>query len=158
MFKVNLQRGFTIVEILITLSILALLFLIGTMSFSRNVAEKELQTIADNIVAKLELAKSNAVTGKNGQNYGVKFNSASYVYFTGSAYIPSNESNETVTISSKFKITNDIPGSDDAIVFSKIKGNTNHSSTVTLTVSEISNASSSIQLTIGKLGDITVVK
>ncbi len=158
MFKANLQRGFSGAEILVTLSILALLFLIGTMSLSRNVAEKELQSIADNIVAKLELAKSNAITGKNGQNYGVKFNSDSYVYFTGSTYISTNQSNETTQISSKFQITNDIPGSDDAIIFSKIKGYTNHSSTVTVTISEISNASSSIQLTIGKLGDITMIK
>ena len=158
MFKANLQRGFSGAEILVTLSILAFLFLVGTLSFNRNVAEKELQSIADNIAAKMELAKSNAVTGKNGLNYGIKFNSSSYVYFTGSTYISTNQSNETTQISNKFQITNDIPGADDAIIFSKIKGNINHSSAVTITISEISNASSSIQLTIGKLGDVTMIK
>ena len=151
-------RGFTLLEVLFSIAILAILFFITINSFGGEVAEKENQAIADNIVAKLELARSNAVTGKNGQNYGVKFGDNYFTYFTGSSYISSNQSNERTDIGEKFEITNDIPGADNAIVFSKLKGDINHSGPITITIYEVSNSENTIQLKIGKLGDVSMVK
>ncbi len=151
-------RGFTLLEILFSIAILAIIFLITVKSFSGEVAEKELQSIADNIVAKLELARSNAITGKNGQNYGVKFGESYFTYFSGSSYISSNQINERTDIGDKFVITNDIPGADDVIVFSKMKGDINHSGPITITISEVSNSENTIQLKIGKLGDVSMVE
>lgn len=152
------SRGFTLLEVLFSIAILAIIFLITVKSFSGEVAEKETRAIADNIVAKLELARSNAITGKNGQNYGVKFGDNYFTYFTGSSYISSNQSNERTDIGDKFEITNDIPGADDAIVFSKLKGDINHNGPITITISEVSNFENTIQLKIGKLGDVSMVK
>ena len=151
-------RGFTLLEILFSIAILAIIFLITVKSFSGEVAEKELQSIADNIVAKLELARSNAITGKNGQNYGVKFGESYFTYFSGSSYISSNQINERTDIGDKFVITNDIPGADDVIVFSKMKGDINHSGPITITISEVSYSENTIQLKIGKLGDVSMVE
>lgn len=151
-------RGFTLLEVLFSIAILAIIFLITIKSFSGEVAENELQSIADNIVAKLELARSNAITGKSGQNYGVKFGDKYFTYFTGSSFISSNQSNERTDIGDKFEITNDIPGADDVIVFSKLKGDINHSGPITITISEVSNFENTIQLKIGKLGDVSMVE
>lgn len=152
------KRGFTLLEVLFSIAILAIIFLITVKSFSGEISEKETQAIADSIVAKLELARSNAITGKSGQNYGVKFGDNYFTYFTGSSYISSNQSNDRSDIGNKFEITNDIPGADDTIVFSKLKGDINHSGPITITIYEVSNSENTIQLKIGKLGDVSMVE
>lgn len=151
------SRGFSFVELMVSIGIISLLAIIASYSFGDNLKNKELITITDDIVATLELARSNAITGKGGTAYGVKFNSDSYIGFVGSSYIPSNQSNDVNTISSKYAISNNIPGADDKIVFSKVKGESNHSSSVTVTISEV-GGSLQKQVTIGTLGDVTVVQ
>jgi type IV fimbrial biogenesis protein FimT len=151
------SRGFSFVEMMVSIGIISLLAVIASYSFGDNLKNKELITITDDIVATLELARSNAITGKGSTAYGVKFNSDSYIGFVGSSYISSNQSNDVNTISSKYTISNDIPGADDKIVFSKVKGESNHSSSVTVTISEV-GGSRQKQVTIGTLGDVTVVQ
>lgn len=151
-------RGFTILEVLFSIAILAIISLISIKSFGGEVGEKEIRAISDNVVANIDLARSNAITGKNGQSYGIKFGDNYFTYFTGSSYISSNESNERNDINSKFEITNDIPGADDAIVFSKLKGDINHNGPITITISEKSDSENSIQLKIGKLGDVSMIE
>ncbi len=152
------KRGFTILELLFSIAILAIISYVTIKSFSGEVSEKEIQAISDNIVSKLELARSNAITGKNGQNYGIKFSEDSFTYFVGSSYISSNESNERNEINSKFEIANDIPGEDDVVVFSKLKGDINHNGPITITITEKTDSENSIRLKIGKLGDVSMVE
>ncbi len=151
------SRGFSFIELMIGICIISVLALIGTYSFGDSLKSKGMITITDDIVATLELARSNAMTGKGGTAHGVKFNEDSYIGFTGSSYISSNESNDANTISGKFLISNNIPGADDKIVFSKIKGESNHSGEVTITISEVGGERQR-QVIIGPLGDVTVVK
>lgn len=149
-------NGFSLIEILISLAVLTSLLLIGTLSFSDLKTDKELQAIAGSIVSKLEEAKSNSLSGKGGSSYGVKFNDDSYVYFPGSSYIVSNDGNKEYQINSNFQMSNDIPGSSDSIVFSKITGDSNYAATVTLFIS--SDPESKIEIIIGELGDISMIK
>ena len=151
------SRGFSFIELMIAICIISVLALIATYSFGDSLKNKGLITITDDIVATLELARSNAMTGKGGTAYGVKFHNDSYIGFSGSSYISSNESNDVNTISNKYVISNDIPGADDKIVFSKIKGESNHTGTVTITVKEVDDENQR-QVIIGPLGDVTVVK
>lgn len=150
------REGFTLMEVLVVLAIVSVLVVIAVSNFRSSKDKKELDSLVNSIVFDLEQAKANAMSGKNGQNQGIKFNASSYVTFGGSAYIASNQSNVTVPVTAGYQLANTIPGTDDAIVFSRITGNTNV--TATVTVSRISDATKKKDIVIGNLGDVTVVE
>lgn len=154
----GLKSGFSLLEVIVTISFLMIILAIGVGSFRDTALDKELESTANNIVSTLELARTNSVAGKNSQNYGVKFNNDSYISFVGSSYIESNESNETNTVGSKVEITTDIPGASESVVFSKITGQPNHGQELTITISEKNESDNNIDVVIGILGEISVIK
>jgi type II secretory pathway pseudopilin PulG len=152
------EKAFSLIEIIFIITILSVLFGVANQAFRGKSAEKEIETIANTLVSDLEMAKTNSITGKSGQNYGLKFNSDSYVYFVGSSYIESNENNVVTQIPSNIEIINDIPGSTDQIIFSKITGDTNHDDEISISVQLINDPSKKVDIIIGELGDISMIK
>lgn len=150
------RRGFTLVEILVSLAIILLLMGIGAYALIASRTAKQLDTMTDSITAKLEEAKSNAISGKNGTNFGLAFSTTTYVYWSGSSYSPGNANNLTYPVTNGFSITSTIPGTDHAIMFARITGLPNATGSITITSNQ--NASTTDTITIGTLGDITVVK
>ena len=152
------NRAFSLIEMLVVIAILLMITAIGGQSWRQRTVNQELQSVADNLVARLELARTNSVTGKGDQNYGVKFNANSYVSFVGSSYIESNESNQTHQVDGRLEISTDIPGTAESVVFSKITGSTNYNHDLTITISELKDPDNKIEVVIGNLGEISVVK
>lgn len=155
MFGSN-QKGFTFIEVLVAIAVIFILTGITVNSVGKAKEKKQIEAIADEIVSRLDQAHGNSVAGKNGSNYGVKFNSGSYVYFPGTTYISTNSNNEQTNIDPSFVLSNTIPGSDDYIVFSRITGDVGY--TATVTVSHINGNVSPIDVVIGNLGEVSVVK
>jgi prepilin-type N-terminal cleavage/methylation domain-containing protein len=150
--------GFTLVEVMVSIAALTILMLIGNFSFQNSLNSKKLNNEIDNLVSKISEIQTNAITGKGGQNYGIKFNNDSFVSFIGSSYIPTNENNILYLIDSKLEITHDIPGQEGVIVFSKISGEMNHNQNITVVIREKNNPDRSVSVIIGKLGVISIVK
>jgi prepilin-type N-terminal cleavage/methylation domain-containing protein len=150
------SRGFSLIEMLIVIGIIALLVGIGVNSFVSARNSKQLDVTLQAVASKLYEAKSSAISGKNGQNFGVKFNSSSYVYFVGSSFNPSDSANVTFQIPSNINMTYTLPGPDYAVIFSRMTGKPQVSGNITLTRTD--NASSTQTIVIGTLGDISVIK
>lgn len=150
------SAGITLVEILVSLAIFIILATITTVSLSGYRSSKLVETTANEIAFKLEEAKTNALAGKAGSSYGLHFASTSYTYFKGSSYNSSDVSNISPTFPSELQITTSLTGSAVNIIFSRLTGTPNV--TGTITVRKTSDTSKTKTITIGTLGDISVVQ
>jgi len=150
------MKGFTLIETLIVIAVLAIITTIGTLSFSNSKARKTVAIISNNIVFSLEEAKADAISGKGGVGHGIKFNSTSYVTFDGDTYNLSDTDNITHDLESGYSLDITTTDPDDSVVFSRITGDVNDE--ITITVGETNNPSNSKVISVGALGDINVVQ
>ncbi len=150
------MKGFTLLELIFSIAIAAVLSAMVTNSFRTAQIKKEQQGIVQSIVADLEKQKSDTQTGKGGSNYGIKFNTSDYILFIGTTYSAGASSNKNVALDSKFQISETIANASNMIYFSKINGNANE--TATITVSHILNAVPPAMLTVESSGAISVIE
>jgi prepilin-type N-terminal cleavage/methylation domain-containing protein len=154
--KKFLSRGFSFPELIIVLAIVIILFGMGTFVFISARKDKQLIVETDKIVFRLEEARTNALAGKNGSNFGIKFSTTTYIYFSGNSYNSADTSNITFNIDMNFQATTSLPSSDNTVIFARLNGVP--SVTGTTTISEISNPAHFRRIVIGSEGEITVVK
>ncbi|MEA2715476.1 MAG: hypothetical protein QOG91_504 [Candidatus Parcubacteria bacterium] len=150
------QKGFTAIEILVVIAIVFIITSIGLFAFISARKTKELSVLSDQIYFTLEHAKSDAVSGKNGVGAGVKFSTTTYAFFGGNVYDPANTNNKVYTVTSGYQITTTLASSDGSVVFSRIYGTP--SATGTVTVADASAPTRKVDIVIGNLGDLTVIK
>ncbi|MDO8430365.1 MAG: prepilin-type N-terminal cleavage/methylation domain-containing protein [Candidatus Taylorbacteria bacterium] len=149
-------KGFSLVEVLVVITIMGIILAIVMYSFSAARSKKQVEIAIDSINFKLEQAKANAIAGKNGNNFGVQFSTTTYVYFSGNSYNPADITNSSSTIEANLQITKNFSDGGSVIIFSRLTGFPQ--ATGTITVTNTSNASSTARITIGTLGDINMIK
>lgn len=150
------MKGFSVLEIIISLAVAGVLLAIITNSFQVAQIKKSQQGITESIVSYLEEQKTNTQTGKDGKNYGIKFNAADFILFTGTTYSESSFVNKVVAIDPQFQIDETILNNENAIYFSKINGEVSENATIT--ISHITNRVSPKKIIIEKSGSISVVE
>jgi Tfp pilus assembly protein PilE len=150
------MKGFSTLEIIITIAISAVILAIVTNSFQVAQIKKYQEGIVEAITSSLEEQKTNTQAGKDGQNYGVKFNSNEFVLFTGTSYSFSSNQNKVIAIDSRFQITETISNTDNIIYFSKLLGDANQ--TATITISHIDNRIPAKNILIEQSGAISVIE
>lgn len=149
-------RGVSAIEIIIVLAILILLSGIGSYAFVSAQKRHQLNGATDSVVSELERAKANAMAGKNGRNFGVKFNATSMVSFSGDSYDAGDPGNVILPVASGFTLSNDIPNADGSILFSRLYGIPQAAGTITVTRSGDSSRTQSVS--VGSQGEITVTR
>jgi prepilin-type N-terminal cleavage/methylation domain-containing protein len=126
----NTTAGFTLVEMLLTLSILVILVAMIIPSFGKVGGQQALDTTVMSIVSVLNAAKSSAISSTDAQEpsvkYGVGIYSNRLISYNGLATSSVSISN-LVTISTSTGI-----GSE--IIFNNVSGSTNSNGTITVTV------------------------
>jgi prepilin-type N-terminal cleavage/methylation domain-containing protein len=123
------MKGFTFIEILIVVAILAFLFVLMVPSGIQFYRTQQLDTITEEIIQALRRAQLNSMSVKNDSAFGVYFSSGRYVLFKGNSYLSRDQ--EEV-----FGILNDISFSGDIseVVFSKLSGDPNNIGNLILTL------------------------
>ncbi len=149
------MKGFTLIEILITLAIFGIISTIGVNSYQQFQLKKQQDQIVFEIITTLEQQKTNSQTGKEGKNFGVQFNPSTFVLFSGSVFTNS-EQNKIIKINEQFQISETISNSDNIIYFSKVFGESNES--VSITISHITNRIPQKEIKIEKSGAISVIE
>jgi prepilin-type N-terminal cleavage/methylation domain-containing protein len=150
------KNGFTLVEILVALTILVILMSIGAYALINTRTAKQLDTTTDSIAAKLEEARTNALSGKSGTNFGLAFSSTTYTYWSGASYTAGTASTITYTIPTGFSLTSTIPGTDHILMFSRITGIA--SATGNITITHLAQPTFTDTISVGTRGDISVIK
>lgn len=125
----KLFLGFSLVEIIVVLSILSILVSIVITSFSKQGGVEALNTSTVTIISILNEAKSQAVSSKNASDYGVRIYSDKLISFENSY----GTNNKIYTISNLVKMSTST-GIGNDIIFNNVSGSTNASGTITVTV------------------------
>jgi Tfp pilus assembly protein FimT len=146
-------KGFTLIEILISIAIMMVMISIGITVFYSSKKAATLTASSDGVISTLEQARSNALSGKDGSDYGVRFSTSTYTFFTGDTYNSSDSSNIIYQTNAGTTITSSLGGSGNTVVFYRLTGLP--SATGTVTVSQQSPSKSHV-ITIGSQGNVTI--
>jgi len=137
------NSGVTLLEIIIVMSILAILATMATGYYRNYLKSVELQNAAKNIIFDLKGVQVKAMSGENQLKWGVHFvNSSSDYYETFSTPTnyadPSKVVENTIYLPSTVIFTNPSEGNTADIIFERIKGTI--SSLATITISSENNS------------------
>ncbi len=135
------RQGFTLIEILVVISVIILIVSITNISYRYFERNTELTITAQKIVSVIKLAQNKAVSSEGDSQYGVHFESNKYILFKGITYQEGADDNIENTVSSSLEINNiNLTGEGSNIVFQKINGRTEQDGTINLVlISEPNN-------------------
>lgn len=120
------MKGFTLIEVLISLFIIFLIFGLAVFSYSNFRIKSSLDSTAQEIIVNLRIARSKTLASESSSSYGIHFDSASYTLFPGSVYDPNNNLNKVFSLPSFLEIINvDLVGFPD-VIFERVTGRTNN--------------------------------
>lgn len=149
-----MKKGFTLIEVLIVVFIIGILSALTINYFTEINESKKIEGLSETISAYLEETKTKAQSGENGEQHGIKFYSQTYVIFSGASFSLNDPDNKTINVDEGFEIETTL--TSDEVIFSKIKGEPNHVGTITIT--SLSDESKTVDVVIGELGDVSVIK
>ena len=98
--KILNNKGFSLVELLIVITILVLISLIAMPSLIDFQRKQSLKNTTENIISLLNKAKSSTSASLNSSNYGVHFESEYMVYFIGDNFLEEDPGNEQMDFES----------------------------------------------------------
>lgn len=112
--KWQIQKGFTLVELMVSMAILGVLFAISSIVLSTVLPSTSQSTTNDILVSDIKAQQTQAMS--NDSSYGIHFETTSYTLFKGSIFNPGDSSNFVVDLDPTVKFSNSLwPGS--VIVF-----------------------------------------
>lgn len=140
------MKGFTLIEVLVSLALLAIVSGIVFISFSDLSDANALDSSVSNTVARLNEARSKTLSSKEDMQYGVHLQSDSIISFAGSSYVIDDPSNKSYDLNNAVEISNiSIAGGSD-IVFDRLTGQTDNIGTFSIRLKDDINASSTIKV------------
>jgi len=119
------RSGLTLVELLITMGIFAIIFSFATINLLKPQRKASVDAAASTLVSDIKQQQAKAMASDSGsagdlQNHGIYFENNRYILFQGSSYQAANPLNFSVDLSPNTIILNNLPSSQ--IVFSKNNG------------------------------------
>ena len=141
----KIRRGFTLVELLVSIAILALLATLTYETFQKTNLSKALDTDALNVLSTLREARSLTLASKNASPWGVHLASSSVTLFQGTTYNAGGATNVVTNLSSQVNVSSiTLSGGGSDVVFQRLSGEATESGNTTLSLL----ASSSVKRTI----------
>lgn len=148
------ECGFTLIELVVIVAIVALIGTIITQAFSRYGERQSLARSLDRAVSALEEARSRTLASENALQYGVHFDSDRFISFEGDTFISGSPSNNSILLDSRVTITGIVlSGGGSDVVFERLSGRTLMPGTITFSLSR--DPSISGTLTIQSTGTIS---
>lgn len=126
------QKGFTVVEILLVVSISVILLAASGPALQTYLGKRSIDTWTLSLQDALRRARAQSVAGLNGTAYGVHVEADNFVLFSGTTYAVDPE-NEVATLPGTITLSNiSLNGGGADIVFNRNTGETNQNGTVTV--------------------------
>ncbi len=126
------QGGFTLIELLISIAILLIvttLVIFSLRTFGRQV---EIDSVGQDILSTLRLARSKTLASEGETTYGVHFESGKYVLFSGSSYTAGAAGNKEYNLSESEINSITLTGGGSEVIFDRIRGTTSYDGTVSV--------------------------
>lgn len=151
LYNKTINRGITLIEILVSISILIMLSLMGIWHFSKATDAEALRKDKQGLVAMLLEARSLALASKNAERYGVHIEEFQAVFFEGGSYVIGNVNNRYQPFNKSVHLLSaSLNGGGSEVLFSRLTGETNNFGTITLSL--INDPLSSTIVTINDSG------
>lgn len=151
------NKGISLVEILIVISIIGILSAIIVLNLSKFHNQQALKNTAEDVYALLNEARNNTISSKNSNTYGIHFLSDRAILFAGESYTDS-VSNKQIDFDSVVRIPDSggvvLNGGGVDVVFSRITGDTLNYGTITIQL--INDVTSQKVININKIGVIEI--
>ena len=122
----NSRRGFTLIEVIISIAILAVVSTVGFLALTSYKGGKNIELTMNELVAVIRDAQRRSITEQDGKQWGLHFiNSTStahsYEMFNGASYTPSTVSS-TYSLKRSVAFSNPSEGLNVDTIFSAISG------------------------------------
>ena len=128
------MKGFTLIEMLIVISITTILGAMAFVSFGRIINYTSIEAQAQSVRSHIERARIFTLASKNNSSFGVIFSTSSARVFQGTTFVAASSSDQIYTIDSNESIINiSFSGGGNTIYFNKITGEPNATGTITIT-------------------------
>ncbi|MCX6731801.1 MAG: prepilin-type N-terminal cleavage/methylation domain-containing protein [Candidatus Parcubacteria bacterium] len=129
------MKGFTILEIIISLAIILILVIAIVFSFSSFRNNRELTNAAQETINLLNLARSKTLSSEGSSQYGIHFESSRIVLFRGTSFSESSPDNIVSALSSLLEISAiNLNGGGNNLVFQRLTGKTDNYGIITLRI------------------------
>lgn len=138
-------HGFSLVEIIIGVAVLALVVSAGWFSFSSYAARRELESGTARVAALVSEARNKTLAGEGDSAYGVHFEQDRAVLFRAPTYQAGSANNKTEILPSRISISS-INFSNSEVVFKRLTGAALAAGSVTLSVRGAPSASRTISI------------
>jgi prepilin-type N-terminal cleavage/methylation domain-containing protein len=155
-YQLSTLRGFTLVELIIVITVFTTLLLIATVNLVTVKQKSSLTTSVDVLVADMKQQQIKAMVGDTegrgaANSYGVHFGTNTYVLFYGASYSSGDAGNLVVNLGDNVSFVN----SPSDLIFTQISGNLQGGATA-VTIKE---GTTTIEktVTINRYGVVTAV-
>ncbi len=120
------KRGFTLIEVVVAMSIFATLSGIVTINLLHAQSKTSLDTELNSLLAEIKSQQTLAMSGsmQNGSaptEYGIYFDSTSYTLFAGSTYTANNPTNFVISLDNNVTFTS-VTFPSNTIIFQRASG------------------------------------
>ena len=127
-YNKNQQRGVTLIELLIALSMVALISSIILASFSQFRSRQTLDASVEVVLAAFSAAHLDTISSKNDDIYGIYLKQNEVIYFKGSPYPgDSDPGNVHYILPATLEVANiSLSGGGSAVFYKRLLGGTNN--------------------------------
>ncbi|QQG45581.1 MAG: type II secretion system protein [Candidatus Sungiibacteriota bacterium] len=133
-----MRRGITLLEVVVSVAILALLGAVSLVSFTNSRRVRDLTTAGGNVLSILRFAQARALGGEDNSPWGVKLEQNQFTLFRGASFSGSTLT-EVHALPSGIEVANIVlAGGGQEIVFKKISGATDQSGGFDLRTASVS--------------------
>lgn len=152
------SSGFTLIEILVVITILVILFAASLVNLGKPQETANIATTIDTLVADIKAQQIQSMSGDTGstttaQLHGIYLEASQFTLFAGSTYSSSDPNNFVESLPTTIRLTTTIPSAQ--LIFVKgtgeVQGYTAGNNTITLT-----SANATHTITVGRYGATTV--
>ena len=134
----HFNRGITLIETLLIISIIGILAAIVLPGFARIKKVQILKSTTEEIVSVLEKARSQTLASLNSSSYGVHFETNKVIIFTGTSFVSDDVNNQIINIMLPATISNiNLNNASTFLYFNRLSGIPSTSGNITVSVPDI---------------------